>query len=141
MYQKDYILRMIEMFGEMLAGIFGLLRKKRYEEASQAIENAYTELLRKNATEILKVDDEKLMVVLQKDFGFNQQQLEVLAGLLHAEAELNFMQKHFIKSKSLFWKSLTILKYLDKEQKIYSIERQNQIADIEKKMSEASQKE
>ncbi len=129
------------MFGEMLAGIFGLLKKRRYEEASQAIENAYTELLRQNASDILKANDGKFTEVLQKDFGFNQQQLEVLAGLLHAEAELNFRQQHFSKSKSFFEKSLTILKYLDKEQKIYSAERQNQISDIEKRISEISQKQ
>lgn len=132
---------MIEMFGEMLAGIFGLLRKRRYKEASQAIENTYAELLRKNASDILKVDKERLTEVLQKDFDFNQKQLEVVAGLLHAEAELNFRQKNFSESKSLYQKSLTILEYLDKEQKIYSVERQNQISDIEKRISDISHKE
>ena len=131
---------MIEMFGEMLAGIFGLLGKKRYEEASRAIENAYTELLRKNASDILNIDDNKLREVLQKDFGFNQQQLEVVAGLLYAEAELHYRQENFSKSKSLFQKSLAIYRYLDKEQKLYSIERQNQIADIEKRISEVTLK-
>lgn len=128
------------MFGEMLAGIFGLLRKKRYEEASRAIENAYTELLRKNVSDIFKTDDNKLTEVLEKDFGFNQQQLEVVAGLLYAEAELHYRQENFSKSKSLFQKSLTIFRYLDKVQKTYSVERQNQIADIEKRVSEISQK-
>jgi hypothetical protein len=132
---------MIEMFGEMLAGIFGLLRKRRYEEASQAIENAYTELLKKNASDILKVDTSELTEVLKKDFGFSQQHLEVVAGLLHAEAELNFRQKNFSESKILYQKSLTILKYLDKEQKVYSVERQNQISDIRKRISEISHKE
>ena len=132
---------MIEMFGEMLAGIFGLLRKRRYKEASQAIENIYTELLRKNSSEILKVDADRLPEVLQSDFGFNQQQLEVVAGLLYAEAELNFRQKNFSKSKLNFQKSLAIFKYLEKEQKIYSDERLKQISDIEKRISEISQKE
>ncbi len=130
---------MIEMFGEMLAGIFGLLRKRRYTEASQAIENTYAELLRKDSSEILKVDAERLPETLQSDFNFNQQQLEVVAGLLYAEAELNFRQKNFSESKINFQKSLTIFRYLEKEQKIYSVERQNQISDIEKRISEISQ--
>ncbi len=33
MYQKDYILRMIEMLGDMLAAIFGLVRKGEYQKA------------------------------------------------------------------------------------------------------------
>jgi hypothetical protein len=132
---------MIEMFGDMLAGIFGLLRKRRYEEALQAIENAYAEMLRENSSDILKIIAEKLPETLQSEFNFNQQQMEVVAGLIYAEAELNFRQKNFSKSKSLFGKSLTIFKYLEKEQKIYSVERQNQISDIEKRISEISQKE
>jgi hypothetical protein len=140
MYQKDYILRMIEMFGEMLAGIFGLIRKRRYEQASQAIKNTYVELLRKNASDILKVDANKLPETLQRDFNFNQQQLEIVAGLLYAEAELNYRQKNFQDSKSNFQKSLTIFKYLDAEQKTYSMERLNRISDIEKRISGISRK-
>lgn len=140
MYQKDYILRMIEMFGEMLAGIFGLIRKRRYEEASQAIENTYVELLRKNSSDILKINAYRLPELLQKDFGFNQQQLEIVAGLLYADAELNLRQKNFQESKLNFQKSLTIFKYLDKVQKIYSLERLNRISDIEKRISEISRK-
>ena len=55
MYQKDYILRMIEMFGEMLAAIFGLIRKGSYKKASQALENAYMELLQQNSSELLQI--------------------------------------------------------------------------------------
>jgi hypothetical protein len=33
MYQKDYILRMIEMLGEMIAGILGLIKKGEFEQA------------------------------------------------------------------------------------------------------------
>lgn len=126
------------MFGEMLAGIFGLIKKRRYEEASQAIENAWIELLEKSASDILKVYAEMLPLTLQKDFGFNQQQLEVVAGLLYAEAELNFVQKKLRESKVNFEKSLVIYRYLDKEQKVFSHERQNRIADIEKRISEVS---
>jgi hypothetical protein len=136
MYQKDYILRMVEMFGEMLAGIFGLIRKRRFEEAAQAIEDTYAELLRKDASEILKISTDRLPELLQKDFGFGQQQLEIIAGLLYAEAELNFRKKNFSASKILFQKSLTIYEFLNAEQKVYSLDRQDRISDIEKRISE-----
>ena len=128
------------MFGEMLAGILGLIRKRRYQEASRAIENTCVELLRKNTSDILKVDADKLPETLQRDFNFNQQQLEIVAGLLYAEAELNYRQNKFPESKSNFQKSLTIFKYLDSEQKTYSMERLTRISDIEKRISEISRK-
>lgn len=138
MYQKDYILKMIEMFGEMLAGILAMIRKKQYKKASEAIENAYTELLQKSSAEILKIDAEDLQDTLQTKYNFSQQQLEILAGLLYAEAEMNLSEKKYASSKSDFQKSLIIFKFLDSEQKTYSIEHQNRIKDIEGKIEEIS---
>ena len=39
MYQKDYILRMIEMLGDLIAGIFGLIRKGEYSKACRKYSN------------------------------------------------------------------------------------------------------
>ena len=41
MYQKDYILRMIEMLGDFLRAIFGMLSEKDYQKASEKINEAY----------------------------------------------------------------------------------------------------
>ena len=38
MYQRDYILRMIEMIAELVAGILGLIKKGDLEKASDAID-------------------------------------------------------------------------------------------------------
>ena len=130
---------MIEMFGEMLAGILGMIRKKQYKKSSEAIENAYTELLKQSSSEIMKIDAEDLHDILQNKYNFNLQQLEIVAGLLYAEAELNLGEKKYVSGKSDFQKSLTIFKYLDKEQKTYSIEHQNRIAEIERRIDEISQ--
>lgn len=139
MFQRDYILKMIEMFGEMLAGILAMIRRKQYKKASETIENAYTELLQQSSAEILKIDAEDLQDALQTKYNFNQQQLEIVAGLLFAEAELNFSEKKYATGKTNFLKSLTIFKYLDKKQKTYSLEHQNRIAEIERRIAEISQ--
>ncbi len=124
------------MFGEMLKGILAMIRKKNYEEASEAIENAYKELLQKNSFEILKVSPENLLEVLQNEYNYEQQHLEIISGLLFAEAELDFAQNDLSKSLANFKKSLIILNYLDKEQKTYSLERQNRIAEVENRIEE-----
>ena len=136
MYRKDYILRMIEMFGEMLRGILGMIRKKKYEEASEAIENAYSELLQQSSSEILKLSPDNLPGILQSEYNYNQQQLEIVAGLLFAEGELDYAKNDFSHSLINYQKSIIILKYLDQEQKIYSLEHQNRIAQIENRIKE-----
>ena len=49
MYQKDYILRMIEMLGDLLAAIFGLVRKGDYNQASEKLERIYYDMLKEDA--------------------------------------------------------------------------------------------
>ncbi len=136
MYQKDYILRMIEMFGEMLAAIFALIKKGSYKKASQALENAYMDLLHQNSSELLQIQPDQLIETFEKNYRFNHQQLEIVAGLLYAEAELRYQQKQYSKSKINFKKSMLIYQYLEKEQKTFSVERQRKISIIEKRISE-----
>jgi hypothetical protein len=42
MYQKDYILRMIEMMAELVAAVLGFIKKGNYQQASRALEKAST---------------------------------------------------------------------------------------------------
>ena len=49
MYEKDYILRMIEMLGDLLRAIFGWIGKGKLEEAGDKINEAYLTFLRKDA--------------------------------------------------------------------------------------------
>jgi hypothetical protein len=46
MYQKDYILRMIEMLGDLIAGILGLIKKGEFEKAADKLENLYLGMLK-----------------------------------------------------------------------------------------------
>ncbi len=136
MYQKDYILRMIEMFGEFMQALFGMIRKGQYKKASLAIENAYTELLQKNSAEILHIPSEALVTTLQHEHRFNEQQIEIVAGLLYAEAELLLRQKHLSESRENYQKSLLIYEFLDETQKTYSQERQETLETLRKRISE-----
>jgi hypothetical protein len=60
MYQKDFILRMIEMIGELIAGILGLIKKGDFGQASQSIEIAYSNFLREDASFFRSISKEKL---------------------------------------------------------------------------------
>jgi predicted translin family RNA/ssDNA-binding protein len=47
MYQKDYILRMIEMLGDLVAAVFGLARKGDFQQATEKLERIYYDMLRR----------------------------------------------------------------------------------------------
>jgi hypothetical protein len=49
MYQRDYILRMIEMMGDFIAAILKMMKKEQFPEAFRMIENAYFEFLKEDA--------------------------------------------------------------------------------------------
>ena len=126
---------MVEMFGEFLQALIGKIREGKLTEASQALANAYDEYLHKTAGEILQIPAEKLIVTLKDEHEFNEQQIEIVAGLLQAEAELRFKQEHFKDSKDNFQKALLLLNYLDLEEKTFSFDRQNRIKEIEEKIA------
>ncbi len=124
MYQKDYMLRLIEQFGEFLAIILSYIKKGNYKKASVTIQNTYRELLNKEAAEFLNLPNSELIEILETKHQFNHQQLEILGELFYAEAEMRKLKEEIPESKSLYQKALIIFEYLDKEQKIFSVERQ-----------------
>ena len=136
MQQRDYILRLIEQLGEFLAAIFTYLRKGYYKKASEAIEDAYYKLLEKEASEFININDNELISALENEHQFNQQQLEVLAELFYAEAELQYLQNNKDASKIFYQKSLIIFEFLEKEQKSFSFERQEKLSKIKIRISE-----
>ena len=60
MYQKDYILRMIEMFGELIRAIIGMIDKGESELAMQKLNEAYLTFLRKDASFFHRIPSDKL---------------------------------------------------------------------------------
>ena len=60
MYQKDYILRMIEMIADLIAGILALIRKGDYQQATRAIENAFYDFLKQDAAFFNRIPKEDL---------------------------------------------------------------------------------
>ena len=71
MYQKDFILRMIEMLAELIAGILGLIKKGDFQKASQSLESAYQDLLKEDSTFFNKIP---LNVFLRQPFSQNTHQ-------------------------------------------------------------------
>jgi hypothetical protein len=127
MYQKDYILRMIEMLGELIAGILGLVKKGEFEKASEKLENLYYQMLKKDSAFFREIPVDELTDTLLHMHDYTNGHLEVLAELFNAEAELCLAKGSRSESLKYSKKSLRLFEFIDAEYKTFSQERINKI--------------
>jgi tetratricopeptide (TPR) repeat protein len=139
MYQRDFVLRMIEMIAELIAGILGLIRKGDYPKASQALENAYTDYLKEDAATLTSIPKEELTKQLLAEHHFTNGHLEILSELFFAQAELSCAKGKYTESLDFFEKSLILLEFLSNETDAFSIELQNKIQLRQEKIEQTSE--
>ena len=135
MFQKDFVLRMIEMFGELLAGIMVLIRKGEYARASEQIGRVYYEMLKVDSSFFRAIPEDDLTHELLENHNYTNGHLEILAELLNAEAELTMATGNKMESIEFSRKSLILFEFIDAEQKTYSLDRINKIETIKKRIS------
>jgi hypothetical protein len=130
MYQKDYILRMIEMLGELIAGILGLVKKGEFEEASEKLEKLYYQMLKEDSAFFRDIPEDELTDTLLHQHNYTNNHLEVLAELFNAEAELRLAQGNKSESLEFSKKSLRLFEFIDAEYKTFSQERINKMGSL-----------
>lgn len=136
MYQKDYILRMIEMLGDFIAAIFAHIKKKDFEKASELIENSYQTLLRTDASFFYNIPIKELTQTLIAEHNYTNGHLEILSELFLAEAELRFAEQKWRESLSCFEKAKIVIEFLEENSKTLSLHRQSNITLIAKRIKE-----
>jgi tetratricopeptide (TPR) repeat protein len=136
MYQKDFILRMIEMLGELVAGILGLIRKGEFPKASQALENAYYEYLKEDASFFRRIPKEKLTEALIGEHNYTNGHLEILAELFNTEAELLYAKGNQHESIEFYEKALLLFEFIEKESETYSAEKKVKMSFIKNRIEE-----
>ena len=135
MYQKDYILRLIEQFFKFLAEVLNLIKKGEYSEASDRLESSYYEFLREDAASFHNIPEDTLTQKLLQEHNFTNGHLEILAELFNAEAELKFARGDYPGSLAFSRKSMIIFEFIDKEYKTYSEERIKKMEEIRKRIT------
>lgn len=136
MYQKDFILRMIEMLAELVAGILGLIKKGDFQKASQSIDSAYQDLLKEDSSFFNKIPLKKLTDNLIQEHNYTNGHLEILPELFYTQAELLMAQKKCSESIEFYQKSLYLLEYVLKETQTFSIEKQLKISTLKNRIAE-----
>ena len=135
MFQKDYILRMIEMIGDLIAALLGLIKKGDFDQAEKIIERGYIELLRRDASFFQLIPREQLTDKLLGDHHYTNGHLEILSELFFAEATLSEAQNKLDNSIIYYEKSLTLLEFLEKEDKTWSAKREDRIKLLNEKIA------
>lgn len=134
MYQKDYILRMIEMLGDLLAGIFGLVKKGDLTEASEKLDRIYYDILKEDAAFFRSIPTADLTRKLIGEHNYTNGHLEILAELFNAEAELELAQGNQAGAIEFSEKALLLFEFIDLQQKTLSAERLDKIAAIRERI-------
>lgn len=126
MFQKDYILRIIEELAKLLARVLGLIKNNDFEPAENLLEKAY-ELLKldrswkdKSIPEIIKH-----LNSMESSFG----QMEAIADILRTEGDFYFAQER-PEAEQYWLKALAIYEYIEKSDKVFSFERNNKLNDL-----------
>lgn len=140
MYQKDYILRMIGMLGQMIAGILRLIKKGDYRKASEELGNIYYDMLKEDAVFFREIPEGELTGKLLHDHNYTNGHLEILAELFNAEAELCLAQGDKSGSIEYSGKSLKLFEFIDAEYRTYSQERIDRIKLISNRIRELKNK-
>lgn len=133
MYQKDYILRLIEMIRELIMGILGLIKKGHLEQAEQQLENLYYDFLKEDSAFFTSLPADKITTQLLQNHNYTHGHLEILAWLFDAEAVLQEAKGKKDLSADFSKKALMIFEFLENEQKTYSYEREEKIKELRKK--------
>jgi hypothetical protein len=134
MYQKDYILRMIEMLGDLLAAIFGLVRKGDYTQASGKLDRIYYDMLKEDAAFFRKIPKDDLTHKLLDEHNYTNGHLEILAGLFNADAELELAKGNRELSLDFSEKSLLLYEFIDIQEKTLSLDRLDKMNSIRERI-------
>lgn len=136
MYQRDYILRMIEMAAKMLAAILGLIKGGNTALASEQLTNLYYDLLKEDAAFFRGIPEEKLTEKLLHDHNYTNGHLEILAELFYVEAELCHSKNDGSGVIEYSKKALRIFEFVDAEYKTYSKDRLDKIDSLKKRIAD-----
>lgn len=109
MFQKDYILRMVEQFARVLARVMGLQASNQEAEALYGIEQAYDQFTGLNAELIRSQSSKNLIAMLSAGGELDADRCAMLAGLLKAEGGVHAAEKETTKSHHSYLKSLELL--------------------------------
>jgi hypothetical protein len=127
---------MLEMLATLIAGILGLIKKGDLQQASHALENAYMDLLKNDASLFREIPGEELTSSLLSMHNYTHDHLKVLSELFYAEGELQLARGNEENGREYYEKSLILLQFVVREARAYSLEDQSRLAQIQNRIAD-----
>lgn len=127
MYQRDYILRMIEMMAQFIAAILAILRKGSIPQARQMLETAYYDFLKQDAAFFHGIPEDRLTDELMGQHHFTHGHLELLSELFYAEGEVEQSAGNHELSLTCYRKALKLLQFIVENSDTFSPIREERI--------------
>jgi tetratricopeptide (TPR) repeat protein len=131
MIRKDHLLKLLQQLDEALKKISGLKHEGNTESALEVVEQSYAKLL---GIGIPDQEDEQFLNKLLGEKALEFDELNVLAHLLKEEGDLYFALDDHEKSLTKYHQALDVFEYLNKEEKVFSFEREAKISEILERM-------
>jgi hypothetical protein len=132
MFQKDYIMRMIEAFAKMVAGIIGLIKKGDPDGALARIKETYDTVLKINPEELYQYDDPEWYSFCDER---TLDELEMIAELFKLEGEIRIDTGKSEEGLRMLYRSLELFKYVDSQSGTFSVVRFEKISSLEEELS------
>lgn len=131
MFKKDYLLNLLQQLDEALKKTNQLRGEGEAESALQITKDTYQKLLDFNIDDY---GDEPFLEELLEERSFEFDELNVLAELLKEEGDIYYETENYQKSKAKYGQALQVFAYLNKEEKVFSFEREAKISMMEERM-------
>ncbi len=140
MIRKDYILRMLEMLGELVAGLLGKLQKGQVQEAEQELDRVYYNMLRMERVDLMALPHGSILKVLQEEHEFELEHLQIARQLFYVEGELQVSRENLPAALEAYQKAQCLLDYELEHTTTFSFQDQTLQTALEEKIQSLQQK-
>lgn len=122
MFQRDYILRLIEEFARFMAALAGLKREGKLDEAFSMIDKAYIELLKLEPKVVKSLNPDELVPFLQNEMDMNNEGLKMTGELLFEEGMIYVEKGDPVSAANVLEKSKMLILHLMEHETTYSFD-------------------
>lgn len=126
MYQKDYILRLIEEFFRFLSIILKLRNEKKFDEALVKCDETAIALTGLALNDLEQYPGDAFSEYIDT-LLFEKEKIEILARLLYEKTEIYIEKGSILSAKNTLIKSLLLFENVKATSKDYSVEREMKI--------------
>ncbi|MDF9797652.1 tetratricopeptide (TPR) repeat protein [Catalinimonas alkaloidigena] len=131
MFKKDYLLKLLQQLDQAMKKINQLRGEGEPESALQFTKDTYQKLLN---LDIQQYGDDLFLETLLSEKSFEFDELNVLAELLKEEGDIHYEMHNFQKSHIKYRQALEVFDYLNREEKVFSFEREAKISQMQERL-------